>query len=372
MMMAFRHLCALLRFMQVPDEERKLVFYSEGKCHWPYLRGLIQEILAVSETPVCYVSSDPDDPGLLLNGSNFKSFLIDESFIRNWFFENLKSCVLVTSMPDLNQYQVKRSKNKVHYVFVQHSLVSLHMVYRKGAFDFYDTIFCSGPHHVAEVRALEKIYGLPQKAIFEHGYGRLDSILSDSPKRQMIDRSKSPVRHILFAPSWGDRGAIETGLASKVIGLLLGAGLFVTLRPHPQTLKTSKAIINDILETYSGSELFSFEKSIVGEESLHYSDVMISDWSGAALDYAFGLGKPVVFLDLPRKVNNPEYMKVGLEPLELSIRKRVGVVLELECIECIIDVLKSAKVSDIQGHVFNVGCSAEIGAKELLRICSEK
>ena len=36
----------------------------------------------------------------------------------------------------------KKSKNKVHYVYIQHSLVSLHMAYREGAFDHYDYILC--------------------------------------------------------------------------------------------------------------------------------------------------------------------------------------------------------------------------------------
>mgnify|MGYP003326545469 CR=1 FL=1 len=43
------------------------------------------------------------------------------------------------------------------------------------------------------------------------------------------------------------------------------------------------------------------------QESLHRSDLMISDWSGAALDYALGLNKPVLFIDVPRKVNNLDY-----------------------------------------------------------------
>lgn len=370
--MVLRHFCSLLRFMQLSGEECKLVFYSEGKNYWPYLQGLVREVLAISETSVCYVSSDPEDPGLFLENSKYKTFLIDEGFIRNWFFENLKATVLVTSMPDLNQFQVRRSKNKVHYIYVQHSLVSLHMVYRKGAFDFYDTIFCSGPHHVAEVRAIEKVYGVPKKNVFEHGYGRVDSLLSDSQKRPASSGSQGFVQHVLFAPSWGRMGAVETGVAGKVLSLLLGAGFFVTLRPHPQTLKTSKNAVSNIFEKFKSNDFFRFEDNVVGEDSLHESDVMISDWSGAALDYAFGLGKPVIFLDLPRKVNNQEYMKVGLEPLEVSIRESVGVVLDLEHMDSIVDTLKSIEVSATQGHVFNVGHSAEIGAKELLRICDEK
>ena len=35
-------------------------------------------------------------------------------------------------------------------------MVSRHMVYREGAFDNYDTICATGPHHVKEIRAIEE------------------------------------------------------------------------------------------------------------------------------------------------------------------------------------------------------------------------
>jgi hypothetical protein len=37
------------------------------------------------------------------------------------------------------------------------------MAYRQGAFDWFDTVFCSGPHHVNEIRCIEEKYNLPQK-----------------------------------------------------------------------------------------------------------------------------------------------------------------------------------------------------------------
>ena len=73
--------------------------------------------------------------------SDESSFKIDDGWVRNWFFENIETDVMVMTMPDINQYQVKRSRHKVHYVYTQHSLVSLHMVYRPGALDHYDSIF---------------------------------------------------------------------------------------------------------------------------------------------------------------------------------------------------------------------------------------
>ena len=58
-----------------------------------------------------------------------------------------------------------------------------------------------------------------------------------------------------------------------------------------------------------------FEQNVAGHDSLLASDVMISDWSGAALEYAFGLEKPVLFIDMPKKINNPEHDRIDCPPL---------------------------------------------------------
>jgi hypothetical protein len=38
----------------------------------------------------------------------------------------------------------------------------------------------------------------------------------------------------------------------------------------------------------------------------------------------------VVFVDLPRKVNNPAYQDIPCEPLEVAIREEIGVVVSPE------------------------------------------
>jgi CDP-glycerol glycerophosphotransferase (TagB/SpsB family) len=323
-----RHLRDVMRFMQLPSEQRSLTFYSEGKNYWPHLEGLVKEILATGETPVCYISSGEDDPGLLIEHPNYSAFKIDEGFIRNWLFENIETDVMVMTMPDLHQYQIKRSKHKVHYVYVQHSLVSLHMAYRKGAFDHYDTIFCAGPHHVEEIRAMEAHYNLPKKNLVEHGYGRLDAIIEEVNRRPKKVKPNNAPRHVLIAPSWGPEGTIESGIAARIVDQLIEQGCQVTLRPHPQTVKFAKDKIDPILKKYGDHPLFSFEANVAGQDSLHESDLMISDWSGAALDYAFGLNKPVLFVGVPRKVNNPEYEEIGIEPFEVRIRNEIGMILK--------------------------------------------
>ncbi len=371
-----RHLRDVMRLMQLPKAHRKLTFYSEGKNYWPHLEGLVREVLSTSDISVCYISSSEDDPGLYLEHPNHRAFKIDEGFIRNWLFENIETDVMVMTMPDLNQYQVKRSKHKVHYVYVQHSLVSLHMIYREGAFDYYDTIFCAGPHHVEEVRAMEARYNLPAKNLVEHGYGRLDAIIKESGERQSKGKCFGAPEHVLIAPSWGPEGTIELGIGEKIIDQLIEQGYLVTLRPHPQTIKLAKDEIDKILKKHGNNTLFNYEENVAGQDSLHDSDIMISDWSGAALDYAFGLNKPVVFVDVPRKINNQNYEDLNLVPLEVEAREMLGGIIacdntgDLEQFFSRLIANRSTKVKQSE-YVFNVGKSGAAGSLALRRICGE-
>ncbi len=370
------HIKNTIEFIQLPKRQRRLVFYSEGINYWPHLESLITNILAETEIPVCYISSGEGDPGSLLEHPNYRSFKIDEGFVRDWLFENIETDVMVMTMPDLHQYQVKRSKHKVHYVYVHHSMVSLHMVYREGAFDYFDTFFCVGPHHVKEIRAIESQYNLPEKNLVEHGYSRLDSIIEESAKRP---RKKKPIdapKHVLIAPSWGEHGTIETGIGETIVDQLITKGYQVTLRPHPQTFKFAKDKIEPILQKHRNSPLFSYEGNVAGQNSLHDSDLMISDWSGAALDYAFGLNKPVLFVDIPRKINNKKYKDINLQPLEVDIRESLGGILDVshsfDCGQALSQLeISEELIKDKSKYVFNIGRSGIVGCEAIRRICGE-
>lgn len=370
-----RQIRNVVNFMGLIKERRRIVFYSEGLNYWVHLEGLVKEFLVVSEVPVCYISSNGDDPGLMLRHENYRSFEIGEGFIRDWLFSNIDTELMVMTMPDLHQYQVKKSKHNVHYVYVQHSLVSLHMVYRKGAFDYYDTIFCAGPHHVKEMRAIEKLYQLPEKVLVEHGYARLDAIISEKRVRgekhtRLNSDHINALKHVLIAPSWGKHGIIESGLGEKIVDQLLDRGYKVTLRPHPQTIKFDKAKVDTIVAKYSQHDFFACETNVAGQETLHDSDLMISDWSGAALDYALGLKKPVLFIDTPKKINNKDYDNLDLIPIENYIRNIIGQVVppnmehKLPIEECL---LVDNQQLDLDEFLFNIGDSCKVGASYLSR-----
>jgi len=356
--------------MQTDRSRRRLTFYCEGRNYWPHLHGLIEQVLAQSDLPVCFLSSAEDDPGLQFEHPRFYPFLIDEGAIRNWLFANIETDVMVMTMPDIEQYQVKRSSYPVHYVYVQHSLVSLHMVYRSGAFDHYDTVFCAGPHHIEELRALEANTKLPSKNVVEHGYSRLDAIRREAASRSSAEALDEGARHVLVAPSWGERGLIESGLGQTLIAELLADGHRVTLRPHPQTIKFWPQTVEAICTEHGSDPQFSFEANVDGQESLQQSDLMVSDWSGAALEYAFGLNKPVLFVDVPRKINNPDYEQIPLTPLEVSVREKIGRVYHPADGKLELRTLRF-DIAPPEQFVFNLDNSDARGASELIALVNK-
>ena len=96
------------------------------------------------------------------------------------------------------------------------------------------------------------------------------------------------------------------------------------------------------------------------------------------MDFAFGLQNPVLFINVPRKVNNQNYEMLNIEPFEAWIRDQVGLVLAENEIEAapsaIIELVSKPRFSverliDIrESNVYNVGASGLVGAQEILKL----
>ena len=112
------------------------------------------------------------------------------------------------------------------------------------------------------------------------------------------------------------------------------------------------------------------------------SDCMISDWSGAAIEYAFALEKPVLYVDIQKKINNSDYKELNIIPIEEKIRAEIGTVIspnELAILPKFIEDLCSKtdqnkkNVLGIRKEtVFNLGTSEQIGAQVLLELLKKK
>jgi hypothetical protein len=326
----FQDLQAFRAFSNLSVPNRQIVFYSEGPPYWAHLRPIIRCLTEEDNRPVTYVTSDPNDPGFAQPYPNLTALCIGTGLIRSMWFRLLEAEMLVLTLPDLENSIIKRSKYPVHYTYVFHSIVSTHMIYQTGAFDHYDSILCVGPHHEREIRETERHHNLPAKELVQHGYGRLDEIIAEQAAAPRHHKKPNDDNLILIAPSWGPNGLIESGRATELVETLLCAGFRVILRPHPESIKRAHEEFSAVVRTYEQHPKFQHEIDVDSKHSLMKSDLMISDWSGVALEYAFGLKKPVLFIDVPRKLNNPEIDRYVNRPLEETVREQIGAVLTLD------------------------------------------
>ena len=124
----FKAISGATDLIHLSKKQRQIVFYSEGRTYWPNLEGPLISTLKQTNNTVCYISSSFDDPGLSMKHKKLKTFFIGMGFVRDYVFRNIDTNIMIMTMPDLNSFQVKRSIHNVHYVYVQHSLSSLHMI----------------------------------------------------------------------------------------------------------------------------------------------------------------------------------------------------------------------------------------------------
>lgn len=378
MFQLFNHWRQSRAFRKLPLAARRIVVYSESGQDWHHFAPVIEYLTRELGETICYVSSDPADPGLRQDNDKLLGFCIGSGIIRTIFFQWLQAGLVLMTMVDLHRLQLKRSVNPVYYVFMFHSLISTHMADHADSYDYYDGMLCAGPHQMREVRKREAMRGLKAKRLEAHGYHRLEQLIADRREPPLV-RNDADI-HVLLAPSWGDETILNVcGL--ELVDVLLAAGFRVTLRPHYQTRWKTPEVIDGPSIRFGDHPQFRLVEQMGESDSLFDSHVMITDWSGAGMDYGMGLEKPVLYIDLPVKARNDEWPELGIEPFESFVRDKIGALVppgELgQLPERIRDLLQSpdefrANVQALRRDwVFNLGHSAEAGARAIAAMAAD-
>jgi hypothetical protein len=358
------------KLLTLSDEERALVVYAEDSFSYIQLKGYLNAVWSEHRIAYQYITSDPDDPLLESPPAGGTVWFIRDQLART--LGPLECGVFLTTMPDLGKFHVPRPKSgKTVYVF--HSLNSTHTAYRAGAFDHYDQFFCTGPHHVEELKRL-RTSSMPE--LSEIGYYKLDLIRAEH--EEWLNESRVDSDVVLLAPSWGRENLLEAR-GSEIIASLLAEGLRVIVRPHPQFFHSlypeGTGVIDSLQREFGRHDSVEFELNINTQDSFHRSGLMISDWSGAAYEYALGTLRPVLFVDTPQKIFNPEWEGVGLPGFEESMRSVVGQIVPTSDVSAI--GAASANLTSSRAErraefeslaasiVFNLGSSASRGARAL-------
>ena len=362
------------RFFSVGNKH--LVFYSEGSGFYKYFEKIILWLLENSKLTIHYVTSDPGDQVFALAKENPRlvPYYIGPKKLITLFMK-LEADVVVMTMSDLGNYQYKRSyySKNIKYVYVFHYPLSTHMVLHTGALRHYDAILCVGDFQFEEIRQTEKLFGDPEQELIACGYGQLEKLYD---AYQATPRTQRQRPKVLIAPSWQPDNILDSSI-DPLLQELLGQGFDVTVRPHPEYVKRYGDRMNAIVkryEDYKGGDLF-FELDFTGNTSIFDSDTVISDWSGTAYEFVMVTERPCVFVDTPPKINNPDYEKITVPPLEFTLRDQVGVRVSPGSFEGLSEkiraLLQDESYSDRirairEKTIANFGRSGEVGGEYIL------
>ena len=96
------------------------------------------------------------------------------------------------------------------------------------------------------------------------------------------------------------------------------------------------------------------------------------------MEYAFACERPIIFIDVPKKRNNPDDEKIGLVPIETSIRNKIGRIVKPSNLatlpEAIEDLYtdKDKFIGEIRHnrseYVFNLGSAVEKSVAAILEM----
>ena len=368
------------QFRKLPWDWRNIVVYSESGQDWHQFSGLIEQLNGPLDRKVCYVTSDNSDPGLERRHENYRAICIPEGLFQTIFFQVNQSDVFVLTMMDLQNLQLKRSTYPVHYIYLFHSMGSTHMVDNENSFDHYESLFCTGPHQVKEIRKREELRGLPAKHLFDYGHPRLEQVIEQGLQYRPQKLPGEPAT-VLIAPTWGEHSIFNT-CGRALIGVLLAAGYRVIMRPHYQSNRRTPEVIAALRDAFAGHERFEYIAQMGETDSILRSDILVSDWSAMALEYAMGLEKPVLFVDVPRRIRNPNWRELDIEPIEAAIRTQVGEIVSPDSLQEATAAIERL-ISDPERFrhrmhelrdtlVFRLGHSIPDGAQEIVRLADEQ
>ena len=363
------------RFFSIANKH--LVIYSEKSGFYKYYKDVMDFMLKYSNVIIHYVTNDPKDQIFKIaeNQPRIKPYYISEKKLITLLMK-MDADIVVMTCPDLDRYHLKRSyvRKDIEYVYMFHYPLSTHMVLNNGALDHYDTILCVGDFQFEEIRAAERVYNLPEKKLISAGYGQLEQLYNSYCKMEPVKRANPK---ILIAPSWQQDNILDSCL-DPLLEQLLDKGYEVVVRPHPEYVKRYKPRMDSIVQKYANRETkdLTFELDFTSNDSLFNSDIIISDWSGSAYEFSLVTLKPAVFINTPPKINNPEYEKLNVEPLEFKLRSEVGIQVDpndligldkkidalLENSEAYADQIKQIR----DKYIANFGKSGEIGGKYIL------
>jgi len=362
------------------EKNKELVFYSETNGYYKYYKGMIDYICQHSDVKIHYVTSDPKDRIFEDTRANICPYYVGSDRYLIPLFMKLECKICVMTMPDLEKYHIKRSRvqDDIEYVYAMHAMGSTAMTLRKGALDWYDTVFCPGIDTFNEIRDAEELYQTPKKRLVEAGYPLIDDLIRDYEAQS---HEPNAIPKILIAPSWQPDNLIEL-CGEEILTRLADQPYQVVMRPHPQQMRNEPERILLLKEKFAEYKNIEIQTDFSSNSILTEADLLITDWSNISWEFAFVGLKPVLFVDTPMKVMNQEYEKIKTKPMNITLRNEIGKAVQPDQIENIAELIETMLhqkdayrekiIQTRDAHLYNIGRSGALCGKYILKSLSGK
>ena len=265
------------------------VIFADDKRYWSIFEPICRE-LDKRGKDVVYMTASEDDPALDNKFEHIKAEYVgseNKAFARLNF---LNATIVLSTTPGLDVYQWKRSKEVKYYVHIPHAASEI-TLYRMFGIDYYDAILLSGEYQAQDIRNLEKLRELPEKELVKVGIPYMDKMIA---RLESEGPAPDHERTVLLAPSWG-QSAIFSVYGSKILDVLLKTGYHIIVRPHPQSFKSEKDMIEKLMKEYPDSDQLEWNRDTDNFDVLRRSDILISDFSGVIFDFSLVYDKPVIY-----------------------------------------------------------------------------
>jgi CDP-glycerol glycerophosphotransferase (TagB/SpsB family) len=346
-----------------------VLFYSEGGNYWNVFLPVIEEF-EKREIKSAYYTSKENDPALNCDFKYLKKAYIGSDLTAFTILNHLEVKVVVMTTPQLDVMHLKRSKGVGHYSHLIHAPTDA-LIYKKFAFDYFDSVMCSGKHQIESIRELEERRGLPAKELLETGLTYYDVMYRDRSKYI----KKSEEKTILIAPTWGSNGML-TKFGIEPVEELLKSNYKVILRPHPQMYVSQKDLMEELEEKLAKYETLEIDRKPSGEESMGRANIMISDVSGIIFDFYFIYEKPVVLIEDIIEKGGLEAEDVTKEIWEAEHFKDFATLVNYKNIDTLNSVVAEVLEKDISSDInsfrdnslYNFGNSGKIAADQILEM----
>lgn len=354
---------------ELPD----LVFQSEGGKYWQVFQPVLKA-LDKYDVKYGFVTADKNDPVFSAGLKNVVPVCPGKELMTLSYMNNIKAKVVVSTTPQLDVYMLRRSKHVQKYVHLFHAPADIGM-YEMYAFDYYDTLLCTGSYQKEAIRSIEKNRHEKAKELLDTGCTYYDYMLEELKN---LPQKPDETLTVLYAPAWGERSSVVK-YGTAVIDRLVEAGIRVIFRPHPQMYVSDKETIQTVEEKIKGNSLIELDRNRTAAASMARSHAMVTDISGVIFDYAFLFERPIFLVNAEYNLGGYDVIDIdGGKVWDLDKSREITRIIAPGEVQNLASIVKSEidnadayrdKIRKIKNEeIYNFGHAEEAAAKQLVEM----